>query len=65
MQERVAGDAAEQANSAIAHAWGMLAGATELASVDKLFASDPAAVAPRRGAGPHSSRRGRLRRHRR
>jgi two-component system cell cycle sensor histidine kinase PleC len=45
VQAHVAADAAEQANSAISHAWGMLAGATELAAANHTLATDPGAVA--------------------
>ncbi len=45
VQSRVAADAAVQANSAISHAWGMLAGAAELGAANKMLGADPGAVA--------------------
>ena len=44
-QREAASVAAEQANTAMVHAWGALAGAAELARAHGLILSDPAAVA--------------------
>jgi two-component system, cell cycle sensor histidine kinase PleC len=45
LQARVAQDAADQANAAIAQAWGVQAGAGELGSTNNLLSTDPGAVA--------------------
>ena len=45
IQSRAAADAAEQANAAIAHAWGALAGASELGAAANLIDRAPQAVA--------------------